>query len=52
MGESASASASNGIALGHSSVTIILDIYTHLNEKRKKKTAKRLHGLKKSMNQN
>ena len=38
--------------LGHSSVTIILDIYTHLNEKRKKKTAKRLHGLKKSMNQN
>ena len=28
--------------LGHSSVAITLDIYTHLNERRKKKTAKRL----------
>ena len=38
--------------LGHSSVAITLDIYTHLNKKRKKKTAKRLHELKKSMKNN
>ena len=38
--------------LGHSSVAITLDIYTHLNEKRKKKTAKRLHELIKTVKNN
>ena len=36
--------------LGHSSVAITFDVYTHQNENRKKKTAKRLHQLKKCPN--
>ena len=36
--------------LGHSSVAITFDVYTHQNENRKKNTAKRLHQLKKCPN--
>ena len=37
--------------MGHSSVAITMDIYTHFFERRKKKNAIRLQELKKSMSQ-